>query len=404
MPADRGRDLRRRWSALPVMTRDAVGAGLLAALIAVPQLLNPPIPWGVALGVVAALCLALRRAHPAAAILISGACLVLTPLISTGAGGSWVAAAVAVYSAIAWGRRTLGLVAALAETLLLVGVGWLAGAWDRADPIGVALVFAMTVVVGLLVSSRRTALAMAAERLQRAEQARELEAGRAVAEERLRIARELHDVLGHHLAIINVQAAVAEQLLSSAPDAARASLGHVQDATGAAMGELAALVEVLRDPGDQADRTPTPGMAGLDALTAEVRHLGLDLVTTVTGRWPPPLAPMVDLIAYRVVQEALTNAGKYSTGPVQLSLTCGDDQLVIEQTNHVRSSSGGAAAVASGHGLIGMRERVTSVGGRFDADIVGNRFRLRALLPLLALAGSGGTAAADAGGRGRIGT
>ncbi len=251
-------------------------------------------------------------------------------------------------------------------------------------------VLALAVAVGLWVQSRRATLAATQERALRAEQTREIEAARAVAEERLRIARELHDVLGHHVAIINVHAGVAEQLLTARPEAALDALHHVQDATASVLSELAALVEVLRDPGEAAELAPTPGLDALATLVAEVRAAGLDLRTTIEGDWPVRLAPLVDLIAYRVIQESLTNAGKHGTGRALLGLTTTATTLTIEVTNPVRPSASNAAGgdegrSVGGHGLVGLRERAQSVGGSFEAARDGPAFRTRTVLPALTI-------------------
>jgi signal transduction histidine kinase len=219
----------------------------------------------------------------------------------------------------------------------------------------------------------------------RAERTREVEAARRVAEERLRIARELHDVLGHHVAVIGVQSGVAETLMASRPDAAREALRHVQDASEQVLAELAALVEVLREPGDDARGAPQPGLGALVALLDETRATGLVVDHETTGD-VRPLAPVVDLVAYRVVQEALTNAHKHGDGSARLELTYAEDTLTIEVTNRVAPGSAPVAEdAAGGHGLVGMRERVASVGGDLAAGLDLTTFRVSAVLPALAV-------------------
>lgn len=349
----------------------------------------------------AAGALAWRRTNPPVALAVTAGALAVGTLAAGIGTGAFLPTIIAIYSAISVGERGLGAAVAAGAAIVLPAVSIVRGAhWDEAVVIAPVAFLALAVAVGLWVQSRRATLAATRERAQRAEETRELEAARAVAEERLRIARELHDVLGHHVAIINVHAGVAEQLLTTRPEAALEALHHVQDATGSVLSELATLVEVLRDPGEAAELAPAPGLDSLPALVADVRRSGLDLTVTIDGEWPARLAPLVDLIAYRVIQESLTNARKHGTGEAVLVLTTTPANLTIEVTSPVRpgaprdGSSGDGEATdggrtTGGHGLVGLRERALSVGGSFEAVREGLTFRTRTLLPVLTIDAAG---------------
>ena len=353
-----------------------VAAGLLARRAAD---LDPVVAAFLLLGTAS---LAWRRTAPLVALTVSGVALCATTAVSGPGSGALGPALVAVYSAVAWDRRLAGTVAAAVDIAAVAVLDRLrTGDWWADDVTLSSALLAVVLAAGFAVGSRRTTLEDARDRVERAERTREAEAARQVAEERLRIARELHDVLGHHVAVIGVQAGVAETLLVTRPEAARAALEHVQDASASVLTELATLVEVLREPGDDPATSPSPGLAALDQLLEDVQSTGLVVDLTTHGT-PRPLAPVVDLTAYRVIQEALTNAHKHGDGRAELTLAHTPDAVTIEVSNAV-----GPAAVAStgGHGLVGMRERVLAVGGALDVGADGHRYRVRAVLPVLAV-------------------
>jgi len=217
-----------------------------------------------------------------------------------------------------------------------------------------------------------------------------LDAERRVDEERLRIARELHDVVAHTMATITVQAAAASQLLRDRPDEAAASLKAIRAASKDGLRELRAILDVLRSANGGTDETadptqPTPGLARLDALAEGVRAAGLPVTVTVTGQ-PRDLPALTDLSAFRIVQEALTNALRHA-GPATAAVTVdyGADELRVEITDTGRGlTSAAAEAAAAGHGLRGMRERATAAGGTIDTGpLPGGGFRVAARFPLV---------------------
>jgi signal transduction histidine kinase len=214
-----------------------------------------------------------------------------------------------------------------------------------------------------------------------AERTRDEEVRRHASEERMRIARELHDVLAHSISVINVQAGVALHLLDRQPEQARPALVAITEASKNALGELRATLGVLRGADDDDPRAPAPTLAQLNDLVTTATTAGVRVQVNVTGA-ERPLPPGVDLAAYRIAQESLTNVARHARpATATLSIAYGADELVVEVQDDGRTAD--ARAFRAGHGLIGMRERAASVGGELDA---GPRpeggFRVRARLPL----------------------
>ena len=224
---------------------------------------------------------------------------------------------------------------------------------------------AAATAIGVAVRSSRATLAAAEARALQAEQTREEVAERRVSDERLRIARELHDVLAHHISVVNVQAGVARHLLASSPDQARAALDLVRDASKTVLSEMSTVVGLLRTAGEDAPTEPTPGMARVGELVDSIRQAGLDVTWTVSGDLDG-LPPINDLTAYRVVQEALTNALKHGTGAATMVLASRPEGVAVEVRNAVGRP--GRRPSGSGHGLIGMRERVEAVRGELVTE------------------------------------
>src|SRR4029077_2445475 len=189
----------------------------------------------------------------------------------------------------------------------------------------------------------------------------EQDARRRIDEERLRIARELHDVVAHTMATINVQAGVAAHILPTHPEAAAESLQAIKTASKEGLRELRAILNVLRQADDADPTQPAPGTARLEDLIAGARRAGLETTFTVTGQ-PVRLPAAVDLAAYRIIQESLTNTIRHA-GPASAAVSLGyhDDELRIDVTDTGRGQP--AVAGSGGHGLAGMRERAAAVGG-----------------------------------------
>ncbi|WP_258040299.1 sensor histidine kinase, partial [Streptomyces sp. SM9] len=202
---------------------------------------------------------------------------------------------------------------------LLTSAGLTAGAmlcgnlpWYAQENFGIFAWLGLAAAAGDAVRSRRAYITAIHERADRAERTREEEARRRVAEERLRIARDLHDVVAHHIALVNVQAGVAAHVMDRRPDQAKEALAHVREASRSALDELRATVGLLRQSGDpEAPTEPAPGLARLDDLAERFRNAGLPVEIACPDRGDP-LPAAVDLAAYRVVQEALTNVHKHA--------------------------------------------------------------------------------------------
>jgi signal transduction histidine kinase len=248
---------------------------------------------------------------------------------------------------------------------------------------------ALAVAAADLTRTRREAIAAAEERARRAEETREREARQRVAEERLHIARELHDVVAHRMAVVNVQAGVAEHLLRSRPDDAASALRIVRSSAQAALDNLGSILNVLRSAGESdASVEPAPTLTELTALIDSYRDAGLAVEYETSGA-PHPLADATQVALYRTVQEALTNAHKYGDGPVRLRISHAADGVALELINPVAVPPVGdaplrrdAASDAGGFGLMGMRERVLAAGGSLHVGPEGEtRFAVRAHFP-----------------------
>jgi signal transduction histidine kinase len=342
-------------------------------------------PLPVALGVAAAGVLWARRRWPALTLAVSGS-LVAVSLHVAGSAATLavIAPAVALYSlALTRGRR-LQLLAGVAAVCAVLAADLLhPGRPGVLQTLGHALLVAIPLLAAEQVRTHRLYLRAMTERLRLAEEAREREAEQRAERERMRIARELHDVVAHTLTEINVQAAAAAEQLEHG--AGRAALERIEQASHGAIGELRAILGVLRDPGGQGEppRCPNPGIADIAELIERARGTGLDARLDVDGERPDSISDAASLAAYRIVQESLTNARRHAPGAavrVKLRFEPGGLSLAIEN---------GGAVTPNGHhgtigvGLTGMRERATALGGTLHAAPAADGFRVDALLPYL---------------------
>ena len=212
------------------------------------------------------------------------------------------------------------------------------------------------------------------------ERRRHEETRRRASEERLRIAQELHDVLAHNISMINVQASTALHLLDDQPERARPSLSAIKDASKEALVELRSALDVLRQSGERAPRAPTTGLDQLDALVERTRSAGVAVELTVEGDHRT-LPPGVDLAAFRIVQEALTNVVRHAHARnVTVRVGYRPEDLTVEVDDD--GLGPGAEPDGQGNGIVGMRERAATLGGELDAGArPGGGFRVRARLP-----------------------
>jgi len=226
---------------------------------------------------------------------------------------------------------------------------------------------------------RREHIAELEGRAQRVEREAERERRVAVAEERARIARDLHDSAGHAISVIAVRAGAARLRHGENPERSRLALEAIEQVARQTAGEIDEIVGTLRDGGSPRGVVEAPpGLASLSALVERHTSAGLD-VTVATAGAPRPLGGPVDQAAYRILQEALTNAARHGTGNAGIELAFGETGLELTVANPV--PAGGRARPSGGHGLVGMRERTTLLGGSLDAERVNGAFRLRAELP-----------------------
>jgi signal transduction histidine kinase len=232
---------------------------------------------------------------------------------------------------------------------------------------------------GTAMQNRRLYAEQMEERATLLERERDEEAQRAVAEERLRIAQELHDVVAHSMGVIAVQAGVGAHVIDKDPAEAKKSLEAISHTSRSTLAEIRRMLGVLRGAGG-GKSPPAPGLADLERLVRDVRGAGVEVDVAIAGT-RSELPPGVDFTAYRIVQEALTNVLKHA-GPARASVTIGyePDALAVEVADDGRGVNGRAAE--GGHGLMGMRERVSVYGGTFEAGPrAGGGFRVAVRLP-----------------------
>ena len=325
-----------------------------------------------------------RRTHPlpSAAVVLSG--LVLTDLLGPTYVlfyGQFVPMIIATFSVARYGRGRVPLVGGLLAAAALLYVDFFIEVLQGAGEI--FFHWGVLIIAYSLGSWQRVMAHRAQESLRRAVEVEVAAAERtmsAVLEERTRIARELHDIVAHSMSVMVVQAGAAEQVVLDEPDQARDALRQIRRTGTGALAEMRRLVSVLRDPDDAGMLAPQPGLAGLEGLVQDARAAGLPISLSISGE-PRELPAGLDLAAYRIVQEALTNVRRHAptATTVTVELRFGDDDLRID----VVDDGPGATSTDGGHGLIGMRERVQLYGGRLRAAALPERgFQVSADLPL----------------------
>lgn len=379
----------RRWRD---RTRDVALAvvvlvvGLLGAPPATVEgvLPRPELDLGVALPLlVGSVALLARRRRPVPVWAVT--LLVVGVLAVTGEPGRGLpAAVVALYTVASRSPRRTGVLAAVVTALVGLAAA-LAGEVGVADPVTLAVLpwCGLAAALGDAVRVHRASLLDARERARVAEQTRDEEARRRVAEERLHLSRELHDVVGHHLAVINVQAGLAQRFAERDPGAAAQALGEVRAAAGEALQQTGRLVGLLRS--DEVERDPVPHLEQLPGLVAAIRAGGVAVTwerrgVVATGD------PVVDQHAFRIAQEALTNAVRYGDGRVELRTDLDDGRYLLQVRNDVATDPPPAG---SGLGLVGMRERVALCGGEIEVEHADGRHAVRVVLPVRRDAGGG---------------
>jgi signal transduction histidine kinase len=386
------------WFREHPLVPDAVLAVLLATGGIVLAYALPVGPWqprpsstlSVTLSALGCLALVMRRRRPFA--LLCGLEAVQATLVLTQGSAPLllgVAMMITLYTVAAHHGLALSLAALIINLfvfLLLISMA------DKGEmPPGQVLnaVFPVTIwVIGRSVRLRRAYLAELRDRAERLEAARESDTRAARAEERSRIARELHDVVAHHVSVMTVQAAAARRVLTSNPEAATEALSAIETMGRTAMSEMRNIVGVLRTDGTgPAERGPQPGLHELPSLVEQMREAGLNTQLWLEGE-QAPLPPGIDLAAYRLIQEALTNTLRHAGPAARAWVTVRHEPG--EFTVHIEDDglgTGGRAQRAegrrSGHGLVGIRERVALYGGILRiGPRPGGGFEVRARFPL----------------------
>lgn len=323
--------------------------------------------------------LILRRSYP---FPVLGFVLVGTAIVLALAHGKSpvVAASFVAICTVAYrfDRRTGVAVWLASASVLTAGAAVGAGSLFRFENLSMLAWTGFAAAAGNAVRSRQEWFAEVEQRAIQAEESREEEARRRVVAERLRIARELHDVVAHHIAVVHVQAGVADHLLETKPAEAHEAIAHIRRASGSVLDELGGLLDVLRQPDEPITPTaPAPGLGGLTSLIDSFSASGLSVDVRANGV-PEPMPPAVELVAYRLVQEGLTNAHKHGSGTATLDLTFEAGSLGIDIANPCPD---GAAQGGTGHGLAGMHERAKAVGGTVTTSIDDDAWRVAARLP-----------------------
>jgi signal transduction histidine kinase len=353
------------------------------------------------LAVLLSIPVAIRRRDPLLALIwVLAVCSVLLVLGGEVTRGPFLPLTLVLYLLAATRSRTVSG-AGLAASLVLLGVQALTlhlKGTGSGNAVAASLVLIMSWMVGYAVRQRRAYTARLREQV----------AETAVTQERLRIARELHDVVAHSMTVVAVQAGFGEYVFDRQPADARAALGAIQTVTREALTDMQRLLGVLRQDGDRpgqgtarhggeagAPLAPAPGLADLDRLVAGTAGAGVRVEVRRTGQ-AGAIPPGIDLAAFRIVQEGLTNVVKHSGADCcQVSIVYGGDHLSVEITDQGQQSAGrpgvparaslvAGASARAGHGIAGMRERVGLYGGEFSAaGLPGRGFRVVARFPLL---------------------
>jgi signal transduction histidine kinase len=381
-----------RWRHSPPVVVDAATATFVATVefVVIPHQHWPQTWWAeLALCVVFALPLAFRRVMPSLAVGLTIAAFVVsveTLLQGTGLVVSFVAV---TYSVAAYfPTRQAMLAASLLWTPILVATVSVPPELNPEGLPGAYLMLTTTATaaasyfVGRAAYNRRAYTTSLEARARTAEESQRVLAAQAVADERRRIARELHDVVAHHVSVMSVLAAGARRVLTREPDAADEALRTIEETGRASLREMRLMLSVLRtDAEREAELAPQPGLAGIEAVVEQVREAGLPVTLQVSGE-PSRLDPGVALAVYRIVQEALTNTLKHA-GEASASVRLEVDRrwLDLEVFDTGRGPGPGDRRV--GHGVLGMRERVALYGGSLQTGPrAGGGFRVYARIPV----------------------
>ena len=342
-----------------------------------------PLPLGIALLVVHCGCLAWRRTAPVTVLIVNLASAVVFFVLGFPPVALGVAMLVALYTAGSRAERRISLPLAVATVALMaIALATESRGVDVSTIVGNALVFAVTWYLGDSTRERRRYVHALEERTEELERARDELARQAVAQERVRIARELHDIVAHSMGMIAVQAGVGRHVIDSKPEDAKTSLETIERASKSALQEIRGMLGLLRSSDEAASKTPSPGLDDLSALIQEVRTTGVDAELQLETP-PRPIPLGVEVTVYRIIQEALTNVIKHASATrARACVWFADDALRVEVVDDGVTATA-TAANQGGLGLAGMRERVSLHGGTFEAGpLPEGGFKVWASIPL----------------------
>jgi signal transduction histidine kinase len=312
-----------------------------------------------------------RRRFPVAVYAVVFSATLAYSVIGYPRGPIFLSLLVAFFTVVMTGHRVAAILGLAAGYLGFLWLPYLVGTDDAPSTAAIVGLAAWLLVI------------LSAAEFIRVRRERALETARIrQEEERLRIARELHDALGHHLSLINVQSGVALHLNEELPEQTRSALEAIRQASKEGLTELRSVLEILRQGDEQAPRSPTPTIARLDSLVSQAAAAGLTVRTETVGE-ARPLPFGVDVAAFRILQEALTNVARHAgpaTATVQIAY--GDRDLTVQVDDDGRGPAQ-QGKTGTGKGIVGMRERVAALSGELEAGPrPGGGFRVRARLPL----------------------
>jgi signal transduction histidine kinase len=370
----------RHWFLLDCAWVVLIGAATVGAVITERH--GDPIGelWDVvrvAVTIVVCLITPLRRAYPRP--VLASTVVLVALLVGLGVHGPiTTVVALALYTVAATNDRRLHV----ATVVSVIGImGFAALVTPGGPDWGAAASGPTIVLVGWLAGentrTRRAYFGAVSERAAERELEREERVQRAAADERVRIARELHDVVAHAMSVVAVRAGVARVVLDTQPEEAREALSIIETTSRRALQEMRLIVDVLRQAEDPAaDLGPAPGLGDIDQLIEQVRQAGVRVETRTEGT-VRALPAGVDLSAYRIIQEALTNVVRHAgQSTARLRLSYKPAELEIELTDDGGSSTSTPINPGGGHGLLGMRERVALYGGEFSAAPTAHGFKV----------------------------
>jgi signal transduction histidine kinase len=410
VPTGAVRALRTEISSRPLVVDTLIALGLSAlsifTLLGGGTDLGTLDPLSVTLVLLQSVPLALRRVAPAPVFIVTFTALVLQGMLMTNSYAAPLGSLIALFTvAERLDRRTSGVLALLGG-LAIVGLNLYLNALPQglSGLIQTDLAIFATWVLGTWAKERRAYVGTVEERATRLEREREQRDAEAVAEERERIARELHDVVTHHVSVIVIQAGAGLRAIEKRPVEARKALAAIDSTGRLALADMRRMLGILATPTPSGEivgagdamtdpLAPMPGFDRLGELLEQVRATGLPVELAVEGD-PRRLDPGIELSAYRIIQEALTNTLKHARGATaQVRVRYGTAELDIDVTDRGGTGDRGIGVPGeSGRGLIGMRERVAVFGGRFEAGPMPGGFRVSARLPIAPPAAAAATA------------